>query len=211
MRLRATAIILGMVMAAAVALPAAQAWDDCPFGYENEEYPGSCWRYTDSNDDDICDRSQEEPTASGGTGDGNGTTSGTDQSTAVTAADDGEEDDDDDHDGTLSLTDNKYLRQLVVSFLVVIGAIAATRLAVRGGVLSRRTEKILWNIALLVVFLPSAITGVMPALGEFLEDAMELHTLTSFFFMWVSAYHIIWHAKYYVVSARHLANGGGKK
>ena len=42
-------------------LPVAQAWDDCPFGYEDEEYPGSCWRYTDTNDDDICDRSQENP------------------------------------------------------------------------------------------------------------------------------------------------------
>lgn len=209
MRLRqVAAIVLVMAMVAVVALPSVQAWDDCPYGYEDEEYPGSCWRYTDSNDDGICDRSQEEPTASGETGDGNGTTPGTNQSTA---ADDGEEDDDDDHDGKLSLTDNKYLRQLVVSFLVVMGAIATTRLGVSGGVLSRRTEKILWNIALLIFFLPSAITGVMPALGEFLEDAMELHTLPSFFFMWVSAYHIIWHAKYYVVSARHLANGGGKK
>lgn len=38
------------------------AWDDCPFGLEDDPYPGECSRYIDTNDDGICDHSQSEPT-----------------------------------------------------------------------------------------------------------------------------------------------------
>ncbi len=34
------------------------AWDDCPFGLVNDPYPGSCARYIDTNNDNICDHSQ---------------------------------------------------------------------------------------------------------------------------------------------------------
>lgn len=39
----------------------AQAWDSCPFGLENDPYPGECGRYIDTNNDGICDLSQPEP------------------------------------------------------------------------------------------------------------------------------------------------------
>jgi hypothetical protein len=58
---RMTLVILGIIVFINTFLPATQAWDNCPFGFENEEYPGSCWRYTDTNDDGICDLSQENP------------------------------------------------------------------------------------------------------------------------------------------------------
>ena len=53
--------MLGIMVFIGTYLPATQAWDNCPFGFENEEYPGSCWRYTDTNNDGICDLSQENP------------------------------------------------------------------------------------------------------------------------------------------------------
>jgi len=37
------------------------AWDDCPFGMENDPYPGSCPRYIDVDGDGICDHSQPPP------------------------------------------------------------------------------------------------------------------------------------------------------
>jgi len=37
------------------------AWDNCPFGMENDPFPGNCSRYLDTNNDNICDRSQTEP------------------------------------------------------------------------------------------------------------------------------------------------------
>jgi len=36
-------------------------WGECPFGNINDPYPGSCYRYTDSDGDRICDRSQLPP------------------------------------------------------------------------------------------------------------------------------------------------------
>jgi len=39
----------------------AQTWDSCPFGLENDLYPGECGRYVDSNNDGICDLSQPSP------------------------------------------------------------------------------------------------------------------------------------------------------
>jgi len=40
----------------------AQVWNSCPFGLENDPYPGECGRYIDTNQDNICDLSQPEPT-----------------------------------------------------------------------------------------------------------------------------------------------------
>ncbi len=39
------------------------AWDDCPYGKTNDncEFPGECGRYVDTNQDNVCDHSQEKP------------------------------------------------------------------------------------------------------------------------------------------------------
>jgi len=37
------------------------AWDNCPYGLEDDLYPGECKRYIDTNGDGICDRSQPAP------------------------------------------------------------------------------------------------------------------------------------------------------
>ncbi|MDD4364088.1 MAG: hypothetical protein PHD33_07810 [Atribacterota bacterium] len=38
-----------------------QPWNRCPFGEEDCLYPGDCGRYTDTNNDGICDLSQPKP------------------------------------------------------------------------------------------------------------------------------------------------------
>ncbi|MBU1445723.1 hypothetical protein KKD70_00470 [Patescibacteria group bacterium] len=40
---------------------AAMAWDDCPFGLTDDQYPGECGRYIDTDGDGICDHSQLAP------------------------------------------------------------------------------------------------------------------------------------------------------
>jgi len=37
------------------------AWDDCPKGMINDEYPGSCPRYVDTDGNGICDHSEPAP------------------------------------------------------------------------------------------------------------------------------------------------------
>jgi hypothetical protein len=44
--------------------PTLSAWDNCPFGIENDAYPRDCGRYIDTNNDGICDQSQPNPSTS---------------------------------------------------------------------------------------------------------------------------------------------------
>ncbi len=37
------------------------AWGGCPYSFVNDEAPGLCVRYTDSNHDQLCDNSQPSP------------------------------------------------------------------------------------------------------------------------------------------------------
>jgi len=37
------------------------AWDDCPKGLVNDEYPGICPRYIDTDENGICDHSEPAP------------------------------------------------------------------------------------------------------------------------------------------------------
>ena len=37
------------------------AWEDCPFGLENDPYPGQCGRYVDTDGNGICDHSEAPP------------------------------------------------------------------------------------------------------------------------------------------------------
>ena len=39
-----------------------QAWLDCPYGRRNDPYPGLCGLYVDTNNNQICDRSEATPT-----------------------------------------------------------------------------------------------------------------------------------------------------
>lgn len=39
----------------------AYAWDDCPRGLVNDEYPGSCSLYIDTDENGICDHSEPAP------------------------------------------------------------------------------------------------------------------------------------------------------
>ncbi len=56
--------------AAAVTTAAATstvAWNTCPRDRTDCAYPGECGRYTDSNDDGICDLSQDDPSGAAST------------------------------------------------------------------------------------------------------------------------------------------------
>jgi hypothetical protein len=41
--------------------PKVSAWDDCPLGEVNDEYPGECPRYVDTDNNGICDQSEPAP------------------------------------------------------------------------------------------------------------------------------------------------------
>uniref|UniRef100_A9A791 Uncharacterized protein n=1 Tax=Methanococcus maripaludis (strain C6 / ATCC BAA-1332) TaxID=444158 RepID=A9A791_METM6 len=46
-----------------ISILTAHAWDDCPFGVTDSscKFPGACGRYIDTNNNNICDRSEPVP------------------------------------------------------------------------------------------------------------------------------------------------------
>ncbi|MBW9221767.1 hypothetical protein KKP97_01790 [Methanothermococcus sp. SCGC AD-155-C09] len=48
-----------------ITIPLIFAWDDCPFGIANSScsFPGNCIRYIDTNNNNICDRSEPVPSS----------------------------------------------------------------------------------------------------------------------------------------------------
>jgi len=56
-------IILSTIIFILIALSSIYiyAWDNCPFGLEDDPYPGECKRYIDTDGDGICDLSQPVP------------------------------------------------------------------------------------------------------------------------------------------------------
>jgi hypothetical protein len=168
--------------------PCITAWDDCPFGYEDEPYPGTCWRYIDENNDGICDHSQSEST---------GETQ--DESTEENS------------DSINKQDSTRFPVLLIVSFIIILILIIVLKSLVKRKKISNSKEKIIFNILLLVFFIPSAITGVllllitnMRILIELGQNLTQLHNISSLFFMWISGYHIIWHTKYYLKSVKNL-------
>jgi len=154
----------------------AMAWDDCPFGFKDEAYPGTCWRYVDTNNDGICDhsQSQSEPV------DGKNVTENQENAELKGQINDGQ-----------SLLENRSTRQAVVmilSFFITLIAIVLTRVLVKKGILSKMKEKIIWNILLLIFFLLSGTTGILfvliqiiPSIREISLNFVNLHSITSFF------------------------------
>ncbi len=60
-----TAIVLIITLSLVVLwfslIPSAFAWNDCPFGLKNDPYPGQCPKYVDTNQNGICDHSEDPP------------------------------------------------------------------------------------------------------------------------------------------------------
>lgn len=54
-------LILFFVFISIIKPTSIYAWDDCIFNKVNDEYPGDCARYIDSDNDNICDHSQSSP------------------------------------------------------------------------------------------------------------------------------------------------------
>jgi len=181
-------LILSILITLAFFSLSASAWDDCPFGLEDEPYPGTCWRYEDENNDGICDHSQSEP-----------------------IEETQEENVEADSPSQQQKNSTRFPTMLIVSFLITIILILILKILVKRKKISNAKEKIILNILLLIFFIPSAITGIalllmanMGILREFGQSFTQLHNIGSLFFMWISGYHIIWHTKYYIKGAKNL-------
>lgn len=165
-------------------LPTSIAWENCPFGEVNETYPGTCGRYTDSDQDGICDLSQSPPAARLQTSEEN-----TNQQENV------------------SENTSKYprLNYYFIPILIVLASCYAMTygLARKKKITINQHHKV-WNVILLVTFLVSGIFGLILAITisssirlSFYATLLFWHVEFGIAMAIISFFHIGWHWNYY--------------
>ncbi|MBM4240594.1 MAG: hypothetical protein FJ150_02815 [Euryarchaeota archaeon] len=129
------------------------AWNDCPYGLINDPYPGQCPRYTDTNNDGLCDHSQSPPQTEDTTtnttetgGKGKRKVQDNNQTTTVNTVQE-----------KPAITTNYYLIPLTI-FLVLL--YISSYLLYKNKKINVRTHKKIWNLILTVGYLATGITGI---------------------------------------------------
>jgi len=169
--------------------PIVGAWENCPFGEVNEPYPGTCGRYIDTDNDNICDLSQpapenrEDPVIQENNNDQVATNSSSVRSKSTGSG-------------------IKYNFLPIAISLLILYIITFT--------LSRKKKinvsqhRKIWNVILLFTFLISGIFGLILAILisygirlSFYSDLLFWHVEMGIMMAIISIFHIAWHWKYY--------------
>ncbi|MBU0761465.1 MAG: DUF4405 domain-containing protein [Candidatus Altiarchaeota archaeon] len=150
---------------------------DCPFGVVDDPYPGQCARYTDKDGNSICDLSQSQEAYIAPSVD--------EVKTAKMAV-----------GGKYNLVE--WILFLSLSYLGTL-------------ILSKReritclTHRRVWNVALLIAFLVSAVLGVLLVVrinyGIVFPQWINIlywHVEAGIAMAVISVFHILWHWQYFV-------------
>jgi small-conductance mechanosensitive channel len=163
------------------------AWDNCPFGEVNETYPGSCGRYIDTDNDNICDLSQSPPGARIQVTEGS---SNEEQNQSI-----------DETNTSLANSLNYYfLPILLLLFLFYILTYSLSKKLI----IKKNYHRKFWNVILLVTFLISGLFGIILALSissgirlSFYADLLFWHVEFGIAMAIISFFHVAWHWNYY--------------
>lgn len=157
------------------------AWNNCPFGLEDDPYPGECKRYIDTDGDGICDRSQPAP-------------EDRNPNVVLTISDSPSPE-------RKSLPDYNFLEIFFITmFIYFSGKFLARKLEI-----SLCKEKKFWNLFLLISFIGSTGTGMILV---FIRDYDWFKSINFNFLFWhvefsivmtlLGIFHALWHLKYYL-------------
>ena len=169
----------------------AVTWDDCPFGEENEAYPGACGRYIDTDKDGICDHSQPAPAeraedegAKLALGADNDKINLTKEPTAQTVL--------------------RYRYNFIPLTIVLLSMYLATYVLARRKIISLLTQRRLWNTLLLLAFLIVGLLGLLLVIRiNFGWDAplpfnmLYWHVEAGIVMAVISIFHIAWHWRFF--------------
>jgi hypothetical protein len=196
------------------------AWDNCPFGLEDDPYPGECKRYIDTDGDGICDHSQPAPedrniyislneenvkenlsdinNSEYSEGIEEKVTGGvfiTEAASTETTVSDSPSPE------RKSLPDYNFLEIFFVVLLIYFGG----KFLARKLEISSCKEKKFWNVFLLISFVGSAGTGMILV---FIRDYDWFRSINFNFLFWhvefsiimtlLGIFHALWHLKYYL-------------
>lgn len=194
------------------------AWDNCPYGLEDDPYPGECKRYVDTDGDGICDRSQPAPE---------------DRGTSIFLNEENIKENAKDDNKYFKETDEKvtegffvaeaastqktvsdsplperkplpgyhFLEIFFITLLIYFGG----KFLARKLEISFCKEKKFWNIFLLISFIGSAGMGMILV---FIRDYDWFSSINFNFLFWhvefsivmalFGIFHTLWHLKYYL-------------
>jgi len=182
------------------------AWDNCPFGLEDDPYPGECNRYIDTDGDGICDLSQPAP-------EDQKILLPTIVSNTINAAPLAKSSDS--LPKSRSLPDYNFLEIFFITLLIYFsGKFLARKLKI-----DICQERKFWNTLLLISFIGSAGTGMILV---FIRDFEWFKSINFNFLFWhvefsivmalLSVIHTLWHLKYYlsIFSKRNKKNNTRK-
>ena len=194
------------------------AWDNCPYGLEDDPYPGECKSYIDTDSDGICDRSQPTPEnrdTSIFLNEENVTENAKDDSKyfketgekvtggffVTEAASTQKTVSDLPSPERKSLPDYNFLEIFFVSLSIYFGG----NFLVRKLKISLCKEKKFWNVFLLISFIGSAGMGMILV---FIRDYDWFKFINFNFLFWhvefsivmalLGVFHALWHLKYYL-------------
>jgi hypothetical protein len=155
------------------------ARDNCPFGEVNESYPGTCGRYTDTDNDNICDLSQLPPELRSQTQNENNINNDSKSKGGI-----------------------NYFFIPIAFFLFVFYLITLYLSRIKKIRLSDHRK--IWNFILLITFLVSGIFGIILALIisygirlSFYSDLLFWHVEFGIAMAIISIFHISWYIKYF--------------
>ena len=194
------------------------AWDNCPFGFEDDPYPGECKRYIDTDGDGICDLSQPAPE---------------DRDTSVSLNEENIKENTEDDNKYFKETDEKVTGGLFIAeaastqktvsdspsperkslpsyyfleiFFITLLIYFGGKFLARKLEISSCKEKKFWNVFLLISFIGSAGTGMILV---FIRDYDWFRSINFNFLFWhvefsivmtlLGIFHALWHLKYYL-------------
>jgi hypothetical protein len=167
----------------------AYAWDNCPFGEINEPFPGTCGRYIDTDNDNICDYSQPSPENRVNLIE----EENTNLQEVVTSAPNN------------SSSNNKGINYYFIPILLLLCIFYfLTFFLSKKKKIKRIQHRKIWNIILLVTFLVSGIIGLILAILisngiklSFYTDLLFWHVEFGIAMAIISLFHIAWHWNYY--------------
>lgn len=164
------------------------AWDNCPFGEINEPYPGTCGRYTDTDQDNICDLSQSSPEERS-----NNFNETIDQQQNVST-----------NLSETNSTNSRINYYFIPIFLILLTFYTVTYFLSKKKKIKLNKHRKIWNILLLMTFLFSGIFGLILAISISLGIRLDFYATLLFWHVEfgismaiISIFHIGWHWKYY--------------
>jgi len=205
--------LAGTIWGSSIAEAASTIWGSCERGKVNCAYPGDCHSYTDTNGDNICDRSQSNPTSSISTTAAVVTQTSTSNtaiasvnitpttSTTQAAVVDASTAVGTDNTASVSIKSSYYFIPILV-VLVILYGITWTLSAKK--IMRTLLHRKIWNMVLLVAVIISALLGIFLVLNIDFDFNITLpfnmlfwHVEAGIALSIIALFHIIWHWKYF--------------